>query len=104
MNSGALAVIDSTADEALTIAELRGTIERQQREIELLNQKLQYLLHQRFGRKSEQTDSRQGSLFDTAEVEPEAEEPRSRPNRLPAAKGDAVGRRRTCRGCGSSTT
>ena len=79
MNSGALAVNDFTTDETLIIAELQGTIERQQREIELLNQKLQYLLHQRFGRKSEQSNPAQGSLFAideavvTEEAEPEVE-------------------------------
>ena len=97
MISGALAVIDTATDEAVTLAELRGTIERQQREIELLNQKLPYLLHQRFGRKSEQTDSRQGSLFAPAEVEPEATEPEVE-SRPPAARVGGVGRRRTCRG------
>ena len=97
MISGALAVIDTATDEAVTLAELRGTIERQQREIELLNQKLQYLLHQRFGRKSEQTDSRQGSLFAPAEMEPEATEPEVE-SRPPAARVGGAGRR-PCGAC-----
>jgi transposase len=52
---------------------LRRTVEERDKTIRLLQEKIQYLLNQRFGPKSERLDDRQQSLFD-AEAPPEAPE------------------------------
>jgi hypothetical protein len=52
---------------------LRGIVEEQAKTIRLLQEKIRYLLNQRFGPKSERLDDRQQSLFET-EAPPEAPE------------------------------
>jgi len=81
MNTAADKTVKGTEpcpDYPAIVAQLHQTIEDLRRENRLLNEKLQYLLHQRYGRKSESfMDARQGQLFEmdpsiTAEEEPPA--------------------------------
>jgi len=48
------------------VAELEKRIARQEREIQLLQEKIHYLTDQRFGRRSERFNPNQGELFDAA--------------------------------------
>ena len=73
---------DPQLDHPGIVAQLLQIIEELQRENRLLNEKIQYLLHQRFGRKSESFAEGQGQLF---EVEtPSPADPQSLPE--PEAK------------------
>ena len=87
------AALDSDPQEPTPeVAELRRLIEAKDREIALLNEKIHYLVHQRFGAKSERFDAHQQPLFepeaDTAEPEPIPEV------EVPAHKRAKGGRRR----------
>jgi len=67
--------VEESPEDSTT--ELLGIIESQAKKIRLLEEKIHYLLHHRFGAKSERFDDRQQQLFDTEplELDPEPNEP-----------------------------
>ena len=64
-------IAEPPPDTQAIIAQLRQPIGALQQEIRLLQEKIQYLLHQRFGRKSEQPAVGQGLLFEPTEPLPD---------------------------------
>lgn len=63
----------SPYDSSEKIAELEQLVKQQQREIQLLQEKLHYALHRQFGRSSEQCNPNQSELFDDADALSSAE-------------------------------
>ena len=83
-------ITQDAPDNAAIMDQMRHTIEAQQREIRLLKEQLNSLLHQRFGPKSEAFIPGQGRLFE-AEAPPVSEAPPEVEPPTPRRKG---GRRR----------
>ena len=75
MNSAAIDRIESPSETTDEIASLQQTIAQLQRENQLLQEKIHYLTHQRFGRQSERFNVDQCVLFEVpAETDSEAVE------------------------------
>lgn len=64
MNSAAADRIETPCETTDEIVALQQVIAQQQREIQLLQEKIHYLTHQRFGRQSERFNADQGVLFE----------------------------------------
>ncbi len=70
----AVQIADSTIEEILAQnEELRCALEAKDSQIKLLEEKIQNLLHHRFGSKSERFDDRQQSMFEDEKVSCEIE-------------------------------
>ena len=64
MHSVVAEAVQAPPKDADRVTELEELVALQQREIQLLQEKLHYLLHRHFGRSSEQSNADQGELFD----------------------------------------
>jgi len=64
MLSTATATVDKTSEQGDEVVALKQVIAQQQREIQLLREKLHYALHRQFGRSSERFDANQSELFE----------------------------------------
>ncbi len=79
-------------DPWVIIKNLHCSIESKDHQIKLLEERVQYLLHYRFGSKSEQLNDKQGSLFDDTEVP--VEENTEEEIEVPSHKRKKGGRRK----------
>lgn len=69
MDSATSRNIDEPAESLNEVTELKEVVAQQAREIQLLQEKLHYLLHRHFGRSTEQGNTDQGELFAPPEQE-----------------------------------